>query len=53
MHAQGYRGTASVDFVLLRQGGELRAIAAEINAASPAPPTRRSWRATSSRAGHG
>ena len=32
LHAQGYRGTASVDFVLLRQGGELRAIAAEINA---------------------
>ena len=32
LHAQGYRGTASVDFVLLRQAGELQAIAAEINA---------------------
>ena len=32
LHAQGYRGTASVDFVLLRREGELQAIAAEINA---------------------
>ena len=32
LHAQGYRGTASVDFVLLRRDGELQAIAAEINA---------------------
>jgi hypothetical protein len=32
LHSQGYRGTASVDFVLLRREGALRAIAAEINA---------------------
>ena len=32
LHAQGYRGTASVDFVLLRREGELQAVAAEINA---------------------
>ena len=32
LHSQGYRGTASVDFVLLRRAGELQAIAAEINA---------------------
>ena len=32
LHTQGYRGTASVDFVLLRREGELQAIAAEINA---------------------
>jgi hypothetical protein len=32
LHAQGYRGTASVDFVLLRRAGALQAIAAEINA---------------------
>lgn len=32
LHSQGYRGTASVDFVLARRDGQLQAIAAEINA---------------------